>query len=115
MSLAVRRIYDEPGPEDGLRILVDRLWPRGLSKDRARVDHWFREVAPSDDLRRWFGHDPARWDGFVERYHAELDANPATARLRAVLDSAERATLLFATREERYNNAVALAAWLARD
>jgi uncharacterized protein YeaO (DUF488 family) len=74
MSLTVRRAHEEPGPTDGTRVLVDRLWPRGLSRDRAALDDWLRDVAPSDGLRRWYGHDPARFAEFSERYRAELSA-----------------------------------------
>lgn len=111
-TIAIKRIYDPPTPDDGLRLLVDRLWPRGVSKAAAAIDHWFRELAPSDALRRWYGHDPAKWDEVVVRYHAELDANPATAELDALLATTERATLLFAAKEPLRNNAEALRRWL---
>ncbi len=107
--LLLKRAYEAAEPEDGLRILVDRLWPRGLKKDEARIDHWLKEVAPSTELRRWFGHDPARWDEFRRRYAAELRANPsALEELRAHLGGRGAATLLFSAHDGEHNNAVAL-------
>ncbi|MHB1589904.1 MAG: DUF488 domain-containing protein, partial [Metallibacterium scheffleri] len=83
--ISMQRVYAAAAPGEGVRILVDRLWPRGLSKDKAAVQHWLREVAPSDALRHWFAHDPARWDEFRRRYFAELDAQPEAVReLRGV-------------------------------
>lgn len=96
-----RRVYDPPDPEDGTRILVDRLWPRGLAKDRAAVDLWEKEIAPSSELRKWYGHDPDRYQEFSRRYRAELDGEEQTAaleRLRA-LAAQGTVTLLTATRE----------------
>ncbi len=115
MEIGVRRVYEEPGRDDGVRVLVDRLWPRGLRRETAAIDHWWRELAPSDTLRRWFGHDPARWDGFRTRYAAELDARPeALAAARKDVAGAPRITLLFAARDEAHNNAVALRDYLRR-
>jgi len=112
VTLRTRRVYETPSRSDGRRILIDRLWPRGLSKQKARVDFWAREVAPSTPLRRWYGHDPARWDAFRERYFAELDANPAgVAELREQL-RVPVATLVYASKEERLNNAAALLEYL---
>ena len=107
----LKRAYDPPGPEDGRRILVDRLWPRGLAKTAARIEYWAREIAPSTQLRRWFGHDPAKWKEFRRRYFAELEANPAVGRLRAEL-ACGPVTFLFAAKDEARNNAVALARYL---
>ena len=105
-----KRVYEPPSPADGTRVLVDRLWPRGLKKTEAAIDLWLKEVAPSVELRRWFGHDPARWDEFRHRYAAELDGNlPA---LQPLLAARGRVTLLFAAHDPEHNNAVALAAWL---
>lgn len=115
MTIQVKRVYDPPAPEDGYRVLVDRLWPRGLSKDRAAVNEWLREVAPSTDLRRWFAHDPARWAEFKRRYSAELAApaaREAIARLQTLAADGE-ITLLYAATEEVHNNAVALREYLA--
>ena len=105
--IRTRRVYEPPAPEDGTRVLVDRLWPRGLTKEEARIDWWARELAPSDKLRRWFGHAPARYREFVERYRLELDSGEAVARLRA-LSVENTVTLVYAARDERHNNARAL-------
>ncbi|MER3438407.1 MAG: hypothetical protein C4346_12940 [Chloroflexota bacterium] len=110
IRVRLRRIYDPPAADEGLRILVDRIWPRGVSKERAHVDLWLRDVAPSDDLRRWFGHDPERWEEFQERYRQELEADPA--RLAPLLEAIQRGpvTLLYSARDEHHNQAVALKA-----
>ena len=100
---------------DGKRVLVDRLWPRGVSKEALAADAWVKEVAPSDGLRKWFGHDPERWDEFRERYFKELDGNPeGLEALYRELRGVKRATLLFAARDEEHNNAVALVEYLQR-
>jgi uncharacterized protein YeaO (DUF488 family) len=107
-AIRVKRVYDPPARGDGVRVLVDRLWPRGLKKDEARIDHWMKDVAPSAGLRRWFAHDPARWDEFRRRYRAELAAHPdALAELRRLAEG-RTVTLLFAARDADHNNAVAL-------
>ena len=106
--ITTKRIYDEPAQGDGLRVLVDRLWPRGLSKERARIDHWLKEVAPSDALRKWFGHDRAKWDEFKRRYFEELgDKNEA---VDSIVSKASQGpvTLLYGAKDEECNNAVAL-------
>ncbi len=111
--LTVKRIYADPAAADGCRVLVDRLWPRGLSKDKAKIDHWFRDLAPSNELRRWYGHDPAKWDEFRRRYRAELDANPSVlVPLHELMEKKDTITLLFSSRNETHNNAVALAGFL---
>jgi uncharacterized protein YeaO (DUF488 family) len=108
MKLRVKRVYLAPAPSDGRRILVDRLWPRGLSKEAARVDYWAKSVAASDGLRRWYQHDPEKWGEFRRRYFAELDANPeGLAELRSNLGQRVN-TLLFGSKEELLNNATAL-------
>jgi uncharacterized protein YeaO (DUF488 family) len=113
MELRSKRVYLPPDDADGTRILVDRLWPRGLSKDKLGGATWVKDAAPSDALRKWFGHDPAKWDEFRRRYFAELDANhEGVAALRARLSPKGRNTLLFGTREEAHNNAVALCEYL---
>ncbi|HEY0902398.1 MAG TPA: DUF488 family protein [Marmoricola sp.] len=111
------RVYDDPGPGDGTRVLVDRLWPRGLSKERARVDIWLKEVAPSRELREWYQHDPAKHAEFVRRYGAELvdrDHAAALAQLRALVDTGP-VTLLTATKDLAISQAAALADHLRRD
>ena len=109
-QLRSKRVYEPPAPADGLRVLVDRLWPRGVKKDQAAIDLWLKDAAPSGELRRWFGHDPARWDEFRRRYFRELDANRAASA--PLFDHRGRVTLLFAARDAEHNNAVALAEWL---
>jgi uncharacterized protein YeaO (DUF488 family) len=111
-DLIVKRIYESPAPDDGQRILVDRIWPRGVSKEHAALTLWLKEIAPSDELRKWFGHEPARWAEFQERYRAELDGNEeAVAQLRGLLRHG-KVTLLYGAHDEARNNAVALAAYL---
>lgn len=108
-KIKIKRAYDEPQTDDGLRVLVDRLWPRGLSKEKARVDLWLKEIAPGDELRHWFGHDPERWAEFRERYRRELEENPAALlELREILAGEETVTLLYAATDREHNNAVAL-------
>ena len=110
----LKRAYDPPAADDGVRVLVDRLWPRGLKRDEARIDHWLKDVAPSVELRRWFGHDPARWPGFQERYRGELAGNAGLDELLALARQGRRVTLLFAARDVEHNNAVVLQALCAR-
>jgi uncharacterized protein YeaO (DUF488 family) len=113
-QLRVKRAYDEPADDDGVRILVDRLWPRGLSKAKAGVDLWLKELAPSTPLRRWFNHKPSKWAEFRRRYARELDAQDrAIAALRGAVRSGP-VTLLFATRDPEHNHAVALQSYLVR-
>jgi uncharacterized protein YeaO (DUF488 family) len=109
----VKRVYEPADDSDGMRVLVDRMWPRGLTKDRARVGVWLKEVAPSAALRSWFGHEAERWPEFRARYFKELDANgEAVGRLAGLL-SAGKATLVFGAHDVEHNNAVALAEYLA--
>lgn len=106
--IALRRAYDPPEESDGMRVLVDRLWPRGLARAGAKIDLWLKEIAPSDELRRAFGHDPARWDGFCVSYRRELAKNPETVERLAELCRAGTVTLLFAAHDTDHNNAVVL-------
>ena len=112
----IKRVYAPPTADDGLRVLVDRLWPRGIAKEKARIDLWLKDVAPSEALRRRFHGDPSKWREFVAAYDAELRQEPAStaaASLREHLRS-QPVTLLYAARDETHNNAVALKAWLER-
>ena len=113
--IRLKRIYEPPAPADGRRILVERLWPRGLSKARAAVDVWLKEVAPSPELRKWYGHDVARWEQFRKRYWKELDAN--TEAVDALRDELKKgaATLVFAAKDEAHNSAAALKAYLEHE
>lgn len=113
-EIGIRRAYEPPGQDEGRRVLVDRLWPRGLSRERLGADLWLKEVAPSDDLRHWFGHDPAKWPEFQTRYRAELDANPGPVQELRLLARQGRLTLLFAAHDAQHNNAVALRDYLSQ-
>ncbi len=108
----VKRAYDAPSSGDGRRYLIDRLWPRGVKKEAAALDDWLKDAAPSDDLRRWFGHDPDRWAEFRRRYRAELDDNPDGWRpLREAAQQGD-VPLVYGARDEEHNNAVALRDYL---
>ena len=111
-DVVIKGVRDEPSHEDGRRVLVDRLWPRGMRKEDAPFQLWIRDVAPSNDLRHWFGHDPERWQEFRERYETELSAN--LSALQPLLDIARQGplTLLYAAHDETHNNAVVLAEYL---
>jgi uncharacterized protein YeaO (DUF488 family) len=104
----LKRIYDAPSETDGLRILVDRLWPRGMTKKRAAVDLWLKEVAPSTELRKWFGHDPAKWNQFQERYRKELRADKDAIGLLKEKSKEGTITLLYGARDEEHNEALVL-------
>ncbi len=108
--IRLKRAYEAPAPQDGHRVLVDRLWPRGVSKDALRLDAWLRDLAPSAALRRWFGHDPARFAEFARRYQAELQREPARALLADLARRAARGpvTLVYAARDPDHNDAVVL-------
>jgi uncharacterized protein YeaO (DUF488 family) len=108
-SIAIKRAYEPPSPKDGTRILVDRLWPRGISKQKASLDGWNKAVAPSPRLRQWFGHKPERFQQFAKRYRAELRHNPAVADLAAVKG---KVTLVYGARDPAINHAVVLAKFL---
>ncbi|HSG30841.1 MAG TPA: DUF488 family protein [Thermodesulfobacteriota bacterium] len=109
-DIKIKRIYDKPSVEDGKRILVDRLWPRGLSKDKARVDHWEKDIAPSHELRKWFNHTPDKWVEFKKRYFRELDSINLDHFLSIISNS--KTTLMFSAKETKYNNAAALKEYL---
>ncbi|WP_031501045.1 DUF488 domain-containing protein [Bryobacter aggregatus] len=108
MSVHSKRVYEKPGAEDGMRILVDRLWPRGLSKEKAHVDLWLKELAPSTELRKWFAHDPEKWVEFQKRYRLELkDHSEALEQLKREVDQGP-VTLLYAAKDESHNEALVL-------
>ena len=112
--LKVKRIYEPPAPSDGYRILVDRVWPRGVSKERAAIALWLKEIAPSAGLRKWFGHDPERWPEFQKRYRQELRAKTELAeRIRQLEKEHRVVTLLFGARDEERNQAIVLRDFLA--
>lgn len=113
--IRLKRVYEPPSQEDGLRILVDRLWPRALKREAAKVDVWLKDIAPGTALRQWFGHDPERWTEFERRYRRELaDHAEAVAALRELIKTNKRVTLLFAAKDSHHNNAVALKNFLGR-
>lgn len=105
--IKLKRIYDVPSADDGYRVLVDRLWPRGIKKENAHIDLWLKDVAPSNELRKWFGHDPAKWEEFSQRYAGDV-APDALAQLRRLATEHPTLTLLFAAKDEEHNNAVVL-------
>ena len=114
MKPKLKRIYEAPSSDDGTRILVDRLWPRGLTKEKAHLDLWLKDVAPSTELRKWFAHDPARWTEFKTRYRAELKHN--TESLTALKKTVAKgpATLLYGAKDEEHNEAIVLQSLLSR-
>lgn len=112
--IQTKRVYQPAGPRDGTRYLVERLWPRGMKKEALKMEGWLKEVAPSDELRRWFNHDPAKWTEFQRRYSIEL--NQQRAAWEPIVQAAQRGTvtLLYSAHDEEYNNAVALKRYLER-
>jgi uncharacterized protein YeaO (DUF488 family) len=110
--IKLKRAYDRVSPTDGTRLLVERLWPRGLSKDKLKLDGWIREVAPTTELRKWFGHDPAKWRQFRIRYFRELDSQPESWRSIVSLVRRGTVTLVYSSHDEEHNNAVALREYL---
>ena len=110
--ILLKRAYALPAPDDGFRILVDRLWPRGVAKASAHIDLWLKEIAPTTSLRKWFGHDPAKWAEFQARYHDELDHNPEL--VKQIVEQAKKGTvtLVYSAKDEEHNDAVVLKAYL---
>ncbi len=112
MDIRTKRIYKPLDPDEGYRVLVDRVWPRGMSKEKARIDSWLKELAPSQELRQWFGHDPSKWEEFRKRYFEELAEHREQLDRLAEMARSGPLTLVYSSRETRYNNAVALKAYL---
>jgi uncharacterized protein YeaO (DUF488 family) len=110
--IQLKRVYEAPSREDGLRVLVDRLWPRGLTKERAAVELWLKGIAPSPELRKWFGHDPARWEQFQERYRRELRERNGAVRVLKQKAKEGTVTLVYAARDEEHNGALVLKRFL---
>jgi uncharacterized protein YeaO (DUF488 family) len=110
LKIAIKRAYDDPAPGDGYRVLVDRVWPRGRSKGTLELGQWARDIAPSADLRKWFGHDPQRWEVFQQRYRTELEDEVQQARLRSLLADAagQPITLVYGAKDEEHNQAMVL-------
>ena len=116
MAVRLKRVYEPPETEDGYRILVERLWPRGISKEHAKVDLWVKDAGASSGLRTWFGHDPAKWEEFREKYFEEIRSRPAVIRqLREAIHSHEKVTFLFAANDTEHNNALALKEFLENE
>ena len=113
MTVALKRAYEAASNSDGTRVLVDRLWPRGVTKAKARIDVWLKDVAPSTQLRKWFGHDPGKWTEFQRRYRAELKGSEALAELRKLAREGH-VTLVYGAKDEEHNDAVVLAKLLRR-
>ena len=115
MKVHLKRIYEEPEEADGFRILVDRLWPRGVSKEKANLDLWLKEIAPSTQLRKWFNHEPKKWTGFQKKYQVELSRNlNLVAGLKEILKAHKRVDLLYATRDKEQNEAIVIKNFLSR-
>ncbi len=112
MSILLKRVYEDPSPKDGYRVLVDRLWPRGLSKDKAKLDQWMKDIAPSDGLRKWFHNNPSEWAEFRSRYLSELKHHRVDLRSLVTRALHGRVTLIFSSSDERHNNAVVLKQYL---
>ena len=110
--LSIKRVYEARGADDGARYLVERLWPRGMKKEKLIMDAWLKEVAPSSGLRRWFGHDSIKWDEFQRRYQAELDANPNAWKPLLKASKRGNVTLLYSARDAEHNNAIVLKSYL---
>lgn len=108
MAIYTKRIYENPANEDGYRVLVDQLWPRGLRKEDARIDRWVKEIAPTTELRKWYNHDPEKWTEFRRRYFEELDRRPETVSELVEIAKKRKITFLFSSKETKLNNATAL-------
>ena len=109
-SIKLKRVYDKTEKSDGFRILIDRLWPRGVSKEKAKTNLWMKDIAPSNELRKWFGHDPAKWTEFQKRYKKELEIKKEMVyELRKIIKKEVAVTLLFSASDEKHSNAMALA------
>ncbi|MEN6319712.1 MAG: DUF488 family protein [Syntrophaceae bacterium] len=114
INIQVKRAYNKPHPDDGSRILVDRLWPRGLTRNGLKIDDWVKEIAPSNDLRKWYGHDHKRWEEFKKRYFQELEDRAELTEQLMKTYGKSRLTLLYAAKDESFNNATALKEYLER-
>ena len=106
--IKLKRIYEKPEENDGFRLLVDRLWPRGLNKQKTKIDLWLKDIAPSDNLRKWFSHDPKKWKGFKSKYEKELENNPLLQKIKQLENENKIITFLYSAKDEKHNNAVAL-------
>lgn len=114
MQVNIKRVYDAPDKSDGYRVLVDRVWPRGMTKEKVDVDMWLKEIAPSTALRKWFGHDPGKWAEFKKRYKQELNKNEEFVQELKEQAKGRKVTLVYSAKDEAHNQAVVLKEWLAR-
>jgi uncharacterized protein YeaO (DUF488 family) len=114
MKIKIKRVYEQPDKDDGVRILVDRLWPRGLTKEKAAVDLWLKEIAPSTELRKWFGHDPEKWSAFRGRYETELRHNDDLIKLLKQKAREGTVTLVYGARDQKHNEALVLKQFLGK-
>lgn len=112
MKIRIKRAYDKPEKDDGYRVLVDRLWPRGIKKEDLKIDDWYKDVAPSNELRKWFGHDSAKFGEFKDRYFAELTGSNAASKLLVSMDLASQLTLVYSAKDTEHNQAVVLKEYL---
>ena len=108
MILKIKRIYEQPSSSDGFRVLVDRLWPRGIKKEKANIDLWLKDIAPSNELRKWFGHKPEKWEQFKKKFFLELESNPLAGDELNKIAGREVVTFVYSAKEEKFNNASAL-------
>jgi uncharacterized protein YeaO (DUF488 family) len=114
MDIQLKRAYDPASPEDGHRVLVERLWPRGIKKENLQIETWMKEISPSPELRKWFGHDPEKWAEFQQRYTRELDQNPKYVQDLRGLASRGRLTLIYSAKDEQHNSALILKEYLEK-
>jgi uncharacterized protein YeaO (DUF488 family) len=114
MEIKIKRVYEPYDKKDGTRILVDRLWPRGLSKEKVKIDLWVKDLAPSNELRKWYSHDPAKWEDFKKKYFAELDGEAAEVKKLASTIGKGRVTFLYSSKEKKINNAQALKLYMEK-
>lgn len=115
MTIQLKRVYELPQASDGKRVLIDRLWPRGLTKEKAKVDLWLKDIAPTTELRKWFGHDPAKWNEFKKRYHAELKKNSEVVSALIKLLKHGKAAIVYGAKDEEHNDAVVLKEYLEKE
>lgn len=112
MKISVKRAYEKPSSDDGWRVLVDRLWPRGVRKQDVKIDRWLKDLAPSNEIREWFGHDPAKWEEFKTRYFLELDGKLEAVSELATIAKERKVTLIYAAKDDKINNATALQSYI---
>ena len=113
MKINIKRVYEKPSKSDGIRILVDRLWPRGMTKEKAAVDLWLKNIAPTTELRKWFDHDPEKWNEFQKKYHRELKKNKEQVSLLNEQMKKGMVTLVYGARDEEHNEALVIMEWLS--